>query len=142
MGKTKQVSRQLAGVQRRVERWRKHGGGRGSRMPAELWREATEVARIEGVYAVSRALRVDYNRLKSRVSTEEGSPTRSTATGPVGSEFGPAAFVELSTSQMCGGCKTVVELVGRSGDRMRLEVAGRPEVDVVGLTRVFLSQQS
>lgn len=141
MRKTKQVSRQLAEVQRRVERWRKREGGRGSRMPAELWRGATEVARIEGVYAVSRALRIDYNRLKSRVSSEEGSPTRG-ATAGAGSEFGRAAFVELSTSQICGGCKTVIELVGRAGDRMRVEVAGRPEVDVVGLTQVFLSQQS
>ena len=30
----------------------------------------------------------------------------------------------------------------RAGDRMRLEVAGRPEVDIVELTQVFLSQQS
>jgi len=141
MRKTKQVSRQLAEVQRRVERWRKREGGRGSRMPAELWRGATEVARIEGVYAVSRALRIDYNRLKSRVSSEEGSPTRG-ATAGAGSEFGRAAFVELETSQICSRCKTVIELVGRAGDRMRLEVAGRPEVDVVGLTQVFLSQQS
>jgi hypothetical protein len=36
----------------------------------------------------------------------------------------------------------VLELVGRAGDRMRLEVAGKPEVDVIGLTQVFLSQQS
>jgi hypothetical protein len=142
MRKTKQVSRQLAEVQRRVERWRKREGGRGSRMPAELWRGATEVARIEGVYAVSRALRIDYNRLKSRVSSEDGSPTRGAVAGPGGSEFGRAAFVELETSQICGGCKTVLELVGRAGDRMRLEVAGGPEVDVVGLTQVFLSQQS
>ena len=130
MRKTKQVSRQVTRVQRRVERWRKRGGGKGSRMPAELWREATEVARIEGVYAVSRALRIDYNRLKSRVSSEEGT---------AGSD---KSFVELEASQICGGCKTVLELVGRAGDRMRLEVAGKPEVDVVGLTQVFLSQQS
>ena len=133
MRKTKQ---RLAEVQRHVERWRKRGGGRGSRMPAELWREATEVARIEGVYAVSRALRIDYNRLKSRVSSEKGSPT----TGATGGADG--SFVELESSQICGGCKTVLELVGRAGDRMRLEVAGKPEVDVIGLTQVFLSQQS
>lgn len=136
MRKTKQVSMQVARVQRRVEKWRKRGGGKGSRMPAELWREATEVARIEGVYAVSRALRIDYNRLKSRVSSEEGSQTRGATAGPDG------AFVELETSEICGGCKTVIELVGRAGDRMRLEVAGKPEVDVVELTQVFLSQQS
>jgi len=105
-------------------------------MPAELWREATEVARTEGVYAVSRALRIDYKRLKSRVSSEEGSPTRCAGGGP------EQSFVELNASQICGGCKTVLELVGRTGDRMRLEVAGTPEVDVLGLTQMFLSQQS
>jgi hypothetical protein len=105
-------------------------------MPEELWRKATEVARVEGVYAVSRALRVDYNRLKAKVSSQDEAPTRPATSDPDG------AFVELSTSQICGGCKTVIELVGRAGDRMRLEVAGRPEVDVVELTQVFLSQQS
>ena len=138
MRKTKQrkVSRCLASVQQRVERWRKRGGGKGSRMPEELWREAAEVARVEGVYVVSRALRVDYNRLKSRVSSKDEALTRAASNGSDG------AFVELETSQICGGCKTVIELVGRAGDRMRLEVAGKPEVDIVGLTQAFLSQQS
>ena len=105
-------------------------------MPAELWQEATEVARVEGVYAVSRTLRVDYNRLKSKVLSKDAAPSRAASNGPDG------AFVELEASQICGGCKTVIELVGRAGDRMRLEVAGKPEVDVVLLTQTFLSQQS
>ena len=134
--KQRQVTQRLGAVHRRVERWRKRGGGKGSRMPEELWQEATEVARVEGVYAVSRALCVDYNRLKARVASTAKTSSLANSDGPDG------AFVELEASQICGGCKTVIELVGRAGDRMRLEVAGKPEVDIVLLTQTFLSQQS
>ena len=87
---------------------------------------------------MSRALRVDYNRLKARVSSKATDATTTRRTGAGSDE----AFVELETSQICGGCKTVIELGGRAGDRLRLEVAGKPEVDVVELTQVFLGQQS
>jgi len=38
-------------------------------MPEELWQEAVEVARVEGVYATSRVLRIDYCRLKERLAS-------------------------------------------------------------------------
>ena len=128
-GREQPVSTKLKEVQRRVERWRERGGGKGTRMPEDLWQAAAEVARVEGLYSTSRALRVEYRRLKQRVTSTVASTKSS-------------SFVELGMSQLCGVCKTVVEVCGREGDRMRVEVTGTPTVDIVGLTQTFLSQRS
>ena len=37
--------------------------------------------------------------------------------------------------------KAVIELMGRHGERMRIEVAGPTAVDVVGLSQTFWSRQ-
>ncbi len=131
-GRQRPVSAQLNEVQRRVERWRERGGGKGTRMPEDLWQAAAEVARVEGLYSTSRALRVEYRRLKQRVTSPAAiSTTRESS-----------SFVELGMSQLCGVCKTVIEVCGREGDRMRVEVTGTPTVDIVGLTQTLLSQRS
>ena len=130
-GRQRPVSAQLKAVQRRVERWRSRVGGKGTRMPEDLWQAAAEVARVEGLYSTSRALRVEYSRLKQRV------------TSTVAPSMKSSSFVELGMSQLCGACsKTVVEICGSEGDRMRVEVTGTPTVDIVGLTQTFLSQRS
>ena len=130
-GRQQLASAQLKAVQRRVERWRSRGGGKGTRMPEDLWQAAAEVARVEGLYSTSRALRVEYSRLKQRVTSTVATSTKS------------SSFVELGMSQLCGACsKTVVEICGSEGDRMRVEVTGTPTVDIVGLTQTFLGQRS
>ena len=61
-------SRESMAVQRRVEAWRRRGGGgRGSRIPEELWNEA-----VAGVHATARALRFNYERLKERAGQSAG----------------------------------------------------------------------
>lgn len=122
------VSRRLSRVRGRVEQWRAEGGGRGRRMPAALWAAAGEVARAEGVYRVSKALRLDYTRLKHWAAQKPS------AQEP-GSEF---AFVELEASPVCGGSHAVIEVAGRDGERLRMELSGRPQVDVVGLVQTLL----
>lgn len=128
----RRVSRRLSRVQQHVEQWRRNGGGQGRRMPEELWREAVAVAREEGLYATSRALRVDYSRLKERLST---TVTASAVDGQA------AGFMELDLGQLRGGGTVVVELSDRDGSRMRVEVAAAV-VDVTGLVRTFWSRRS
>ncbi len=101
-------------------------------MPEELWQEAVEVAREEGLYATARTLRVDYCRLKERLST--------TRMATAGAGQAPA-FVELELGQPHDGGKAVVELSDRDGSRMRIEVAAAA-VDVAGLVRTFWSRPS
>ena len=127
----RRVSRRLSRVQQHVEHWRRNGGGQGRRMPEKLWQEAVKVAREEGLYATSRALRVDYGRLKERLSTVTESAVDAQA----------PAFVEMDLGQLHGGGTAVVELLDRDGSRMRVEVTAAM-VDVTGLVRTFWSRRS
>ncbi len=124
----------LSVLRERVERWRERREGARGRIPEELWRAAVGVARVEGVYATSKALRFNYYSLKARLD-EAGSEE-------LGERIEGAAFVELAPGQL-GGCgKTVVELVGRKGGRLRIDVSGTSGVDVVGLAQAFWSHES
>jgi len=127
------VAGPLGALRERVERWRQHRGRRGERIPDELWSAAVEAARVEGVNATCQALRFNYYSLKARMPPEP-SEGRSEKT-----ESG--AFVELAMGPLgCGG-KTVVELVGRRGGRMRIDVSGTSPVDIVGLAQAFWSRE-
>ena len=53
----------LTGLQRRLDGWRRRHGGRGRGIPDELWREAADLARREGVSVVARVLRLRPERL-------------------------------------------------------------------------------
>ena len=124
------VAGDLVEVGRRFAQWRKGSGGRGSRIPAELWNEAARVARMRGVYATARALRLNYERLKTRVSAGAGE-TRAIQAG----------FVEVQV-----GCPAVagavVELVGPGGNQMRIHISGAPATELVALAQAFWSRQS
>lgn len=131
----RQASQELAAVQRRVEMWRAGGGGRGARIPEDLWRAAAEVARVAGVWATSRALHFNYERLRARANQSE-----STAQGERPS--GPARFVALQLEPVGREGKTVIELVGQGGDQVRIDVTGASAVDVVALAQAFWGRQS
>lgn len=126
------VEGKLGALCERVERWRERREGARERIPEDLWNAAVVVARVEGVYATSKALRFNYANLKDRVElseSKERGESRET------SEAMP--FIELGTGESGGGSKTVVELVGRNGGRVRIDVSGTSGVDVVGLAQAF-----
>ena len=127
-------SRELVAARQRIERWRKEfGGGRGSRIPDELWSEAAGLARVAGLWATARALRLNYESLKARVGGVAGKEKVAGQQVP--------AFVDLGMGQLCGS-KTVLDMVGRGGERMRIEVTGASTVDVVGLAGTFWGRQA
>lgn len=128
------ISRGMAEAQRRLDRWRKNGGGQGSRIPEELWQEAVEVARADGVYATARFLRLDYSRLKKRVTSAQD-------VNQEGDARAKTRFVELRMGQLGTGGMTTVELLNRGGDRLRVEITGPPSIDVVKLAQEVLSQR-
>lgn len=127
------VFRELVAVRQRVERWRRKDGGRGSRIPEELWNEAASAARVHGVYATARALRFNYDRLKARAAVVEGEGRSS--------KRAASAFVELRM-EPGGAAGAVIELVGRRGDRMRIHLSGARTTEVVDLAQAFWSRQS
>lgn len=118
----------------RVAKWRAGCGGKRSRVPEDLWTEAVAVARTEGVYATSKATRFHYGKLKGRVA---GAP-EGRALVRTRPEFIEVAMPAV-VSREAGG-KTVVELEGRGGSRLRVEVTGPSAVDVVGLAQAFWSR--
>ena len=71
-----------------IEKWRKTRKKR-SPMPAALWDAAVELAQSDGVYPISRALKLNYQSLQCRVSIA------SSATRPW--TGAPRGFVELSS---------------------------------------------
>ena len=133
----------LAGLMQEVERWRRERAHARSPAPEALWDAAADVARKEGVYATARAIRFDSSRLKARVSGASSAGSRSPVASLGTATMGAPAFVAIEVTGP--GCattsETVVELVGRHGDRMRI-VAAPGEVDVVGLAHAFWSRAS
>ena len=110
--------------------WRRTHGGRGRPIPAALWSDAADVARANGVAKTARALRLDARKLaKLAEARAERAP----------------AFVEIGAiglSEPREARTTVLELVGREGDRVRVEIAGDAGgvVDLVALARAFWSR--
>jgi len=96
--------------------WRRLHGGRGRPIPAELWSRAADVAVASGVAETARALRLDASKLAKLVEARAKSAPAAL--------MGPAQFVELGGMALGEPRKAVLELVGREGDRVRLEVVG------------------
>ena len=114
----------LEKTRRRVARWRETRPYRGAPMPAALWAAASALARQHGLYTTARTLRIDYGSLKKRLDAA--------GAGGVPSP----AFVELPAARPTGLGPCVIDLEGRRGRRMRIEVTDVTVVDLVTLTRV------
>src|SRR6266545_1432275 len=137
MGRERRAaSAELTRLTEAVAKWRAAGGGRGSRIPEELWNEAARVAQIDGTWRTAKAIAFRYDTLK-KAGIVFGS-TKAPATAKVNDA--PKSFVALEMGPaVVGGIRTVVELEGRHGDRMRLELAG--SVDVRGWVEKFWGRQ-
>ena len=116
----------------RFEAWRKSREKR-SAIPEKLWRLAARLAQEFGVHPVSRALRVNYERLKARVGASAGKarqPRRRRS-----------SFVELPTDPPIFSPPCVVELEKPSGAKMRISLQSLGDADLVTLTSAFLSTE-
>lgn len=126
----------LRGAQRRLVAWRARHGGRGRAIPAEFWSEAVVLARAEGVERTARELGLDRRRLARLVESESAEPTRVT----VVESPAQVEFVELDAEMVCARGQTIVELEGRDGERVRVEMSGASAADVLAMARAFWSR--
>jgi hypothetical protein len=135
---------QFKALRRRVEHWRAHRDGGRSMIPEELWNAAVEVARVEGVHATSKAVRFNYYSLKDRLVRADSAALtpRKPDRDATFVEVRMPALASLAPRPSAVDDKTVVELVGTSGARMRIDVTGASRVDVVGLAQAFWSRAS
>jgi hypothetical protein len=136
-------SRELAALCGQLAQWRKHGGGgRGKRIPEGVWRQAAAVAQVDGVLATARATRLNLERLQACVAAAEAAP-RLTVRQPSGRQGGdavaqdlaeqrPPQFVSVELAPPVRRPALTIELISRSGERMRIESAeGLDLADVV-----------
>ncbi len=115
----------------RIEHWRATREKR-THMPESLWHAAAVAARDHGLWAVSHALRVNYEGLTKRL-VKTPSPDTSTK----------ASFVELDTSQLVSRSSgavrsTVIELSSEAGAKMRVRLEGHGAAEVSIVARALL----
>jgi hypothetical protein len=134
-------------VQARLAIWRQ-GRKAGQAMPEELWSAAAELAVRHGVFAVSRSLGLEFNKLKAQVERRHPELKKAAKSHPAKRrEAAPAAgpagggFLELDASELFGEAasptEAVVELFTPDGARMRVSLRGRTAVDLPGLVSAF-----
>ena len=110
---------------RRFERWRK---GHQARLPIPeaLWAEAAKAAREHGVFRASKALRLEYGKLKRMAGA---SPSKELPT------IAPATFLELMPPGV-DVAECLIELEGPRG-KMRVQWKGATAPDLAELSRVL-----
>lgn len=105
-------------------------------MPAELWDEATVLARELGIHPVQRALRLNHESLRRRV--EGVTPAR-------GSAEAAGEFVELSGAQLLGLPVLggpVIELSDGDGVRLTVRLAAGSTLDMAQLVEAFRGRRA
>ena len=120
-------------IRSQFEAWRRRRHCRG-RIPESLWQAAVELCREHSVFAVSRALRLNYNGLKNRV--------------PKARDMGLAVrrrpdlgFVRLDLGAPITLLDCLVEMEAPNGAKMRMSFKGTPrDFDLVELSRIFWRQ--
>jgi hypothetical protein len=101
----------LLQLSQQLEEWRSANPPR-TRLPEPIWEAAAEMAQRHGLHCTTKALRMDYTRLKKRLPPAAQAPR-------------PApAFLELLTSPTTGPVECVVELESFGG-RMRVAMKGK-----------------
>ena len=102
----------LLKLSQQLEEWRTTHPPR-SRLPETFWTAAVEMAQRHGLHGTAKALRMDYMRLKKRLSPEAGR-------GVAPPRREPPAFLELLASPPSGLAECLVELESNDG---KLQVA-------------------
>lgn len=114
-------------VYQRLESWR--ATRQRGRIPEALWAAAAEVAREHGVNRTSKALRLEFNKLKRLAGM--GKAKNAAKLAP--------QFVELVAATAVGDSECVIELEGKHG-KMRIHWKGITASDVAQLSRLLLEQ--
>ncbi len=123
------VAPMLEEAQRRFTVWRSNGR-KGQRIPEELWQLATAAARELGVNPVSRAIGLDYVRLKRRL---DRSDTRQSKTSPT---VAGATFVEFPMNTVARTPECIIEFEGVRG-KFTLRLASHQPTDVAALVEAL-----
>lgn len=122
---TNSTSIRLEHARRRIARWRETRTHRGAPMPTALWAAAVAIAQRDGLYQTARGLGVDYGSLKRRLNASSGAAAK----------IASPAFIEVGAARPTDLGACVIEVTGRDGRQLRVEVSGLPVSDLVVLTQ-------
>jgi hypothetical protein len=117
-------------VRSRFEAWRSQRKAR-SKIPEALWQAAIELCETHSAYEVSRALRLNYNDLRSRIETEKAkAPAAGYST----------EFVELDLRQSVSCSECTLEMEAANGAKMKMHFRGQSPCDPLQMARIFWRQ--
>lgn len=125
---------QLQPLAERLKAWRASRLP-GQRIPDELWRAATELARVHGLSRTATALQLSYYDLQRRLSG--GRPARRRRAPE-------ARFIELAPPAAPPGLGEhgTLELVHASGARLTLRLPNASPKDILPIVHLFLRRRS
>jgi hypothetical protein len=110
-------------VRHRFEAWRRTRK-LNTRIPESLWSQAAQLARMNGVHPIARALHLEYNDLRHRMNALQ----ETVKVQP--------AFVEVAACTVQPvSPESVVEMERPDGGRMRVRVTG--QTTLLALTEAF-----
>jgi hypothetical protein len=117
-------------LRQRIEDWRSTRAKRGP-MPKDLWSEAVHLTRRLGVYAISKALRLNYEALKGWA---EDAPKKKEGRQAV---YRKAAFVQLGPLPGIPSPSPSVE-VETAGGKLTIRLPGMSAGEAIAIMDAFL----
>jgi hypothetical protein len=112
-------------LQQQLDQWRGVQKGR-TKLPESFWQAAVDLAKQYGVFRTAQPLRLDYTRLKQRLS---GAAQRQASSRP--------AFVELVRPQPAEMEECVIEFESAQGGKMRVRWRSNTPPDWTNLLRAW-----
>ena len=112
-------------LQQELDQWRSAQKGR-AKLPEPFWQAAVDLAKQYGVFRTAQPLRLDYTRLKQRLS---GAAQRQESSRP--------AFVELVRRQPAEMEECVIEFESAQGAKMRVQWRSNTPPDWTNLLRAW-----
>ncbi len=113
----------LEEVREAFENWRKTRVKR-SAIPEFLWHAAVALSKEHSIFAISKALRLNYTDLKRHIQNDILEPVQ-------------GAFVELDISKPGATAECMVEMIHSNGKKMRLHFKGDTRPNLAELGRIF-----
>jgi hypothetical protein len=122
----------VADLQDRINHWRTTRPHR-EPMPEDLWLKSARFARQHGIYAISKALKLNYEALKGRVV--QGPPKRRARP----TSTSRPAFVQLDPMPAIpSDLSSTVEIEGVRGGKLTIRLSGPTTLDAAAIVDAFL----
>ena len=101
-------------------------------IPDKLWQAAVSLTATHSISQISKELVLDYSTLKKRVPIKKKSTANKTSA---------PSFIELNLEPPATVSECMVEMQDSLGAKMRMHFRGKPDCDLLELTKAFWSKQ-